>query len=371
MKLALASGRMGAWDWHIASARVSWSPELERIHGIAEGSFGGTFEAFQEDIHPEDKERVLATIQGAAVEKRRTDFNLMYRIVRSDGQVRWVESRGQLLFDARGQPERMTGVCTDITERKGAEESAQRLLVEQAARAEAVAAQQELSRSNAELQQFAYVASHDLQEPLRAVASYTQLLAKRYKGRLDADADEFIQFILDGTARMQGLIRDLLSYSRVGTGAKTPAVIPCERPLAAAIANLKVGIEQSGAEISHGPLPAVIGEEGQLVQLFQNLLANAIKFRRGPKPRIRVTAHPREGDWELQVKDDGIGISAEYFDRIFIIFQRLHSQAEYAGNGIGLAICKKIVERHGGKIWIESQPNQGTTFHFTLPSGGV
>jgi PAS domain S-box-containing protein len=228
---------------------------------------------------------------------------------------------------------------------------------------------QELARSNEELQQFAYVASHDLQEPLRMVASYTQLLARRYRGRLDKDADEFIGYAVDGVNRMQRLIQDLLAYSRVGTRGREPK--PCEagQALANAVDNLQAMIAETQGEVKAGELPRVLADESQLVQLFQNLVGNALKFHSQEPPRVEVAAEPQGPEWwRFTVKDNGLGIDPQYFERIFIIFQRLHGREEYPGTGIGLAICKKIVERHGGRIGLESRPGGGSTFWFTLPA---
>ena len=224
----------------------------------------------------------------------------------------------------------------------------------------------ELGRSNADLQQFAYVASHDLQEPLRMVSSYTQLIARRYKGKLDADADEFIAFAVDGANRMQRLILDLLAYSRVNTAGRQFAPTAMETVLKAALNNLTDAVKESQAIITHDPLPAVMGDDKQLAQLFQNLLSNAVKFGGAQPPRIHISAKQTDGEWLFSVRDHGIGLDPQYADRIFVIFQRLHTRAEYPGTGIGLAICKKIVERHGGRIWVESELGKGATFYFTL-----
>lgn len=225
----------------------------------------------------------------------------------------------------------------------------------------------ELSRSNAELEQLAYVASHDLQEPLRMITSYLQLLEQRYKNRIDADATEFIDFAVDGAKRMQRLIDDMLTYSRLGSRAKPFQPVQCAQVVKDAMRSVQMAIEESGAVIEVGSLPIVDGDAAQLCQLFQNLIANAIKFRRDTAPHIRIGAEEKDGAWRFSVRDDGIGIAPEYFDRIFVMFQRLHGRREYPGTGIGLALCKRIVEHHGGRIWVESVPGEGSDFRFTLP----
>ena len=260
------------------------------------------------------------------------------------------------------------GIIRDITERKVLNA---RLLAEIEGRKKVQERLKllvkELERSNAELQQFAYVASHDLQEPLRMVSSYTQLLGRRYKGKLDTDADEFIAFAVDGAARMQTLINDLLEYSRVRTKGKEFEKVDCLNIFEHALSNLRMAIEESGAVITHDSFPTVMADALQFTQLFQNLLGNAIKFRGKETPRIHISVAQKEGEWLFSFRDNGIGIDPQYVDRIFVIFQRLHSKEEYPGSGIGLAICKKIVERHGGLIWVESELGKGANFYFTIP----
>ena len=225
----------------------------------------------------------------------------------------------------------------------------------------------ELERSNDELKQFAYVASHDLQEPLRTVGSFVQLLARRYRGKLDQDADDFIGFTVDGVTRMRGLINDLLRYSRVGTSTGPFEEVQSREALDRAMANLQAALDESEAEVHCGDLPPVRADRGQLVQLFQNMLGNALKFRGEQRPRIDVTATRTDGRWQFSVSDNGIGIKPQFKETIFLIFKRLHTRDEYPGSGIGLALCKKIVDRHDGEIWIEPQ-DEGTTFCFTLPA---
>lgn len=247
-------------------------------------------------------------------------------------------------------------------------ESVRRALREKKLREERRQAQEELARSNRDLEQFAYVASHDLQEPLRMVATYTQLLAERYQGKLDANADKYIHYAVDGALRMQTLVHDLLAFSRVGRQGTDLKVTDSNVVVEAAAKNLHAAIQESGAQIIQAHLPAVLADTSQLVQVFQNLIGNAIKFRGAEPPLIRVTAEKQAREWVFSVADNGIGIAPEQAEIVFVIFKRLHTREEYPGSGIGLAICKKIVEGHGGRIWVESLPGHGSTFKFTMPT---
>ena len=298
-------------------------------------------------------------------EKARAGYQQVFReglvqdyaleIRHDDGHITSVLYNASVYRDEAGQVVGVFAAARDITERRQAEEKIKTYT-------------EDLHRSNQELEHFAYVASHDLQEPLRTVCSFSQLLGQRYRGKLDADANDFINFIVDGAARMQTLINDLLAFSRVGTRGNPFAPVACGEILRIALGNLDMAIADSGANITHDPLPTVLADPTQMTQLFQNLCSNAIKFRRPEEaPQIHVSAARQDGVWHFNVRDNGVGIEPRYFDRIFIIFQRLHGREEYPGTGIGLAVCKKIVERHGGRIWVESEPGKGSTFHFTIP----
>ena len=331
---------------------VSWNKGAERIKGYrAEEIVGQHFSRF---YPPADTAsgKPEHELQVATSEGRFEDEDWR---VRKDGSRFWANVVVSALRDASGRVNGFVKITRDLTARKEAEDKIKRYA-------------EELQRSNQELEHFAYVASHDLQEPLRTVSSFSQLLARRYQGKLHADADEFITFIVDGATRMQALINDLLAFSRIGTRGDPPAPVDWGKILQAAKENLEMAIAESGAVITNDPLPAVVADQTQLTQLFQNLFSNAIKFRRrGESPRIHVSAVRQGGAWQFSVRDNGIGIAPQYFDRIFIIFQRLHGREEYSGTGIGLAICRKIVERHGGRMWVESEPGKGSTFHFTIP----
>ncbi len=226
----------------------------------------------------------------------------------------------------------------------------------------------ELARTNQDLEQFAYVASHDLQEPLRMVAAYTQLLAEKYKGKLDEQADKYIHYAVDGATRMQTLVQDLLAFSRSGREGTEMSATDCNTVVQQALLNLEAAVRDNAAQVNCGTLPAVHANSGQLRQVFQNLIANAMKFRKPEPPIVQIAARKHGEEWLFSVADNGIGISPDHLNDIFVIFHRLHTRDEYPGNGIGLAICKRIIERHGGRIWVESEKDRGTTFKFSLPA---
>jgi PAS domain S-box-containing protein len=347
---AQAVARTGSWRLDVRRNELLWSDETYRMFGIPKGA-PLTYEMFLSIVHPEDRDLVDRTWTAAL---KGEPYDIDHRIVVGT-EAKWVREKAELEVDEHGVVKGGFGTVQDITERKQAEEALQHITAE-------------LARSNAELEQFAYVASHDLQEPLRMVSSYVQLIADRYKGKLDQDADDFIRYAYDGALRMQRLINDLLAYARVGTRGGTFEQVNLEAVLVQALSNLEVAINENNAIITHDSLPVIWGDAGQLIQLFQNLIDNAIKFHGEEAPRIHVSSGLRGSEWVLSVRDNGVGIAPEYFDRIFLLFQRLHPREKYPGTGIGLAICKRIVERHGGLIWVESKPDGGSTFCFSLPA---
>jgi signal transduction histidine kinase/HAMP domain-containing protein len=352
LNLALKASGVGTWNLDVSDNRISLDEFANPLFGYPAGEYVAAFDLFLTMIHRDDRSRVESEMRDVA--RAGGSFESSFRVVWPDGIVRDLSARGKAIPGADLTLTRMTGVFWDNTERKLAEARLTRLLVE-------------LERSNKELELFAYVASHDLQEPLRMVSSYTQLLERRYSDKLDDDAREFIGYAVDGANRMQRLINDLLEFSRVGTRGKPLARTDVTEVLDNVCVNLRVAIEETGALLTRDCMPVVPADAGQLGQLLQNLVGNGIKFRNGGHPRVHVGAVEREHHWEFSVRDNGIGIEQQYFDRIFVIFQRLHSKGDYPGTGIGLALCKRIVERHGGKIWVESKPNEGSTFFFTIP----
>jgi PAS domain S-box-containing protein len=293
-----------------------------------------------------------------AIEAEGQVLGLESALKRNDGTALFLRESARAVRDEAGNTLYYEGSVEDITTRKQAQDRLKNTMAE-------------LERSNKELEQFAYVASHDLQEPLRMVSSYTQLLARRYQDQLDQDAHEFIGYAVDGAERMQRLINDLLAYSRVGTRGKPFGKTDCQQVVQETLANLQTAIEETDATVTHDPLPTVIADASQLIEVFQNLVSNAIKFHSQALPTIHIGAQRQDGEWVFSVRDNGIGIEPRYYERIFVIFQRLHPRDEYPGTGIGLALCKRIVERHGGRIWVESELGEGATFYFTIPDKEV
>ena len=351
LDLALDNGKVGVWEWDIATNKIEWDERMEDIFGVDTGTFEGNYEAFEKHIVEEDITHTRKALSNAL--ELDTPFETVYRIKLKNKEIKYISAKALLNRDPEGNPQKMRGVCFDITKmKKGAEQALFKL-------------NEDLLRSNKELEQFAYIASHDLQEPLRMVSSFTQLLSLRYKDKLDNDAQEFITFAVDGALRMQNLINDLLEYSRVETKGKPLLAIDMHYVLGQTINNLSLKIKEKNALVTLGELPSVIADGGQMIQLFQNLIGNALKFCKS-LPIVHISAIEENDYFRFSVKDNGIGIETQYYDRIFQIFQRLHTKEEFGGTGIGLAICRRIVERHGGKIWLESKSGEGTTFYFTI-----
>lgn len=342
----------GIWDWNIITGEMFYSARFRQLLGYDQEELDNKFGALESLLHPNERDQTLEAMRAHL--RHRLAYDVEHRLRLKSGRYRWFRSRGQALWNEHNQPLRMLGSITDI----GAQKQAEAVLRQTVAN---------LRRSNTELEQFAYVASHDLQEPLRMVSSYLQLLQRRYHGKLGVDGNDFIAYAVEGARHMQKLIKDLLAYSRVSTQGQPFELTDCGIVLERVLVNLSLSMRQSQAQISHGPLPTVWSDPEQLALVFQNLIANAIKFHGDAPPKVHISAQRQEHDWLFAFRDEGIGIDPQYFKRIFIIFQRLHTRDKYPGTGIGLAICNKIVERHGGHMWLESQRGRGSTFYFTIP----
>jgi PAS domain S-box-containing protein len=358
LRMTLDAAEMGTWFWNLQTDEVSCSERFRALFGLpSEARLN--YQACLDRTHPDDKESIDQAVKRTL--ELGVPLYIEYRVIWPDSTVHWITAKGRAHRNPEGDAVHMQGIIVDITERKAAQEALKhREALERRAA--------ELTRSNNDLQQFAYIAAHDLQEPLRMVASYTQLLSKRYKGKLDSDADEFIGYAVDGAHRMQLLIEDLLAYCRVGTTGKPPQEISSTAALEQALLNLQSTIQESGAVVTHGPLPTVVVDGSQLVQLFQNVVGNALKYRSAEPPRVHISAEKnRAGEWIFSLQDNGLGIDPRYFEKVFVMFQRLHGREEFSGTGIGLTLCKKIAERHGGRMWLESEPGKGSTFYVALP----
>jgi signal transduction histidine kinase len=349
------------WSFDPKTRKYTFNDAFYALYGTTAEAEGG-YEVSLDDypirfIHPDSRMNFYTTVREGNKGSIPEILQVEERGLHRGGKDLYVLSRMKTYRDGFGANLQLIGVNQDITEYKQIQASMSRHA-------------EDLACSINELEQFTYVASHDLQEPLRMVTSYTTLLASRYKGKLDSDADEFIGYAVDGANRMKSLINDLLFFSRIGARCNSLKPLNLNAALQQALTNLSTVIEAHHAYVFYDELPTVIADNYQWVQLFQNLIANAVKFRSSAPPRIHISAEEKNNEWIFSIKDNGIGIAPEYYDRIFLIFQRLHKKTEYPGTGIGLAICKRIVERNGGRIWVESELGNGSTFLFTFPSNG-
>ncbi|HLP72223.1 MAG TPA: ATP-binding protein [Bacteroidales bacterium] len=352
LKMLLENGRIGIWERDLSNDKITWDARSEQIFGFKPGTFDNSLATFKNCICEED----ILNLEGVVNKSIRSGlpYEVVYRTKPADGESNYIAEKGFIIRDEKGNPQKTMGICFDVSEmKKGAEQVIMKM-------------NEELLRSNRELQQFAYVASHDLQEPLRMVSSFSQLLAMKYDDKLDEDAREYIKYAVDGSKRMYDLLNALLAYSRVQTRGREFLSIDMNKVVEKVKANLHLLLEKTQASIEFDNLGVINADENQMVQLIQNLIENSIKFNKG-QPHIKITSEAADGCRIFSVSDDGIGIEEKYYERIFRIFQRLHTSKDYPGTGIGLAICQRIVERHNGIIWVESKPGQGSVFHFSIP----
>ncbi|MFA6056053.1 MAG: ATP-binding protein [Thermodesulfovibrionales bacterium] len=369
-KFRTVSESANDWEyWLSGSRQIEYmSPSSKKITGYSPEEFLNNPDLMTSIIHSEDRNLYVSHINN--FEEEHHD-EMEFRIITRDGRMKWLAHIcAPLYMQNKFLGRRISN--RDITDRKTTEaelkkyrEHLEELVKQRTAELEKMT--NELSRSNAELQQFAYVASHDLQEPLHVIKGFLNLFEKRYKDKLDEKGREFISFTIDGAKRMQNLIRDLLEYSRVGHKGKEFKPTECSVILERVLFNLKMAIEERGAQVTYDNLPTIMADVTQFTSLFQNLIGNAIKFQGAEAPRVHISAERKGDEWLFSVSDNGIGIDPKFIDKIFVVFHRLHTRNEYPGTGIGLALCKKIVEHHGGNIWVESELQKGSTFYFTLP----
>ena len=345
LRWALQGSGGGAWNWDLMRDEGWWSQEMYDLWGVEPGT-RMLLKNSLALVHEQDRERLRRTIEESI--SRCSDFRCEFRIRHAVRGERWMASYGRTVCDESGRTMRLLGISLDITEQKRAQE--------------------ELERSNRELEQFAYVASHALQEPLRAIVGFLQLLQSRYGDQIDEKGRYFIERTVKAGHRMQTLIRDLLTLSRVHTNGSQFAPTDLNHVVKNVFDNLQSIIQEKDVEITCDRLPNLTIDASQIQRLFQNLITNAVRYNENPKPIIDIGCQEHDHVYHFHVKDNGIGISSQFYQRIFKVFQRLHTDREYPGTGLGLALCKKIVERHGGTIWVESQPHEGSTFYFTLPA---
>ncbi len=364
LDLALQSARVGTWDWLIVENVITWDEYIHPLFGMKPGTFPGKYEAFLELVHPDDRDQVHGEVVSAVEED--VPYDTEFRVVWPDRTVHTIGARGKVYRDAAGRPLRMTGVCWDVSARKQAEDDLRRVA-------------QELARSNAELEQFASIASHDLQEPLRKIQAFGDLLASTAGPALDEQARLYVERMQDAVRRMRMLIDDLLNFARVASGARSFAEVDLGRVAREVVSDLEGRLQASGGRVEIGELPQLESNPTQMRQLLQNLVGNALKFHRPDVPPVVLLRGRLLDDaasrgqtpagplCEITIQDNGIGVEEKYLERIFAPFQRLHGHGRYEGTGMGLAICRKIVERHGGTITARSAPGQGTTFLVLLP----
>jgi PAS domain S-box-containing protein len=351
LEIALENGNIGTWEWNLKTKEVTWDERTSKMFGISKG-FSGSIQIFENLIHEDDMAFLRSSYYKAL--QASVPFDATFRTRTSNCESDFISIKGVISPDRKGKPAYMSGVCFDVTEmKKGAEQGLIKL-------------NEELLRSNNDLKQFAYVASHDLQEPLRMVSSFTQLLQQRYKDKLDEDGNEYIRFAVEGSKRMYDLLNGLLAYSRVQTKGKEFVRVDMNEIIEKVKANLNLVLKEREAVITVRELPVIFADESQMMQLMQNLIENGIKFSQS-KPAITISESVNSGFHVFSVRDHGIGIETQYFEKIFKIFQRLHRNDQYRGTGIGLAICKRIVERHSGTIWLTSEYGKGSNFFFTIP----
>lgn len=354
LELAMKGADLGLWDYDVASNKAFVDETWAEIFGYSLDDIQPNIDWWRSVLHPEDRPAVIKA-WNAHLEGRTEFYEAEHRVKAKSGEWNWVLSRGKVVDrDAEGYPLRVSGTVSNISDRKRTEEML-------------LAKTEALELSNRGLEEFAYVAAHDLREPLVGIAAYLKVLDRRYKGRLDPDAHKLVSRALDITLRMDSLVQSLLAYSRLGTGARSLQPTDCNEALDCALSNLRSAIEEARAKVTRDPLPIAMGDPSLMVRLFQNLVSNAIKFASERPLEIHIGAMREESNWKLYVRDNGIGIEPPHFDRIFRIFQRLEASPERTGTGIGLASCKKIVEHHGGRIWVESEPGKGSIFFFTVP----
>ncbi len=352
LHLALESGNIGIWEWDLKTNKTNWDDRMQKMFGLEPGSFENTYKAFLNLVHEEDIMHIEKTISETLINGK--SYVNLYRTKPVNGKIKYITSRAVVNKFEEGKPVSLIGVCFDVTWLS--EETEHTILM----------LNEELLRSNKELENFAYIASHDLQEPLRMVSCFTQLLSEQYQSSLDDKAREYIYYAVEGANRMYELLNGLLTYSRIHTKGRNFSNVDTNRIIEDVTKNLALKIKERNARIDVGNLPVIHADGTQMMQLFQNLISNAIKF--SPEtPNIVISSEKNEDHYIFAVKDHGLGIESQYFEKIFNIFQRLLPREKYEGTGIGLAICRRIVERHGGKIWLESEPEKGSTFFFTIP----